>query len=71
MDEKNFTVKDLETKVGIDYAAANGVISFLKAKGYCEPTGAVRKLEGAKGKGSTLYRLTDAIPAALRDAILG
>lgn len=48
------TTQDLAQLFQVDKAIAYGLVTFLKAKGLVDEVG-TRKVEGARGKGATLY----------------
>ncbi len=50
------TIKQIAEKLGVDQTTANGLVSFLRAKGLMIKVGDTRT-PGAKGKPSALYAL--------------
>jgi hypothetical protein len=65
-DRSKFTVSDFEGHLSVSRRAADGLLSYVKEIGGVEDTGETRKAEGAKGKGATLYRVTDKLPNPLQ-----
>jgi hypothetical protein len=54
------TVKSLASKFGVEYVEITGLVKLLSAKGLAKEVG-IDKVEGTKGKGSTIWELPEAI----------
>lgn len=62
------TTQEIAQKLGIDKQEAYSLVSFMEKRQFIRPCG-VRKPEGGKGKGSTVYELDPALVNRMQDLL--
>jgi hypothetical protein len=54
-----YTVNSVATKLGVDRDVAYNLVKFLEATGLFVKTGDVERVPGVRGKGSSVFKLSD------------
>lgn len=55
------TISDLAVRLGVEYAAAQGLLKFLQKRGIAKETKDVVRLPGARGKGSAVWEVPEQV----------
>jgi len=63
------TVSAFATRQGVEYLEAQGLMNYLAARKIAVKCGTVKKVEGSRGKGSTLWEVPDSITLNMAEEI--
>lgn len=69
-DPTSFTTDEMATHLNVKREEAYGFLNYLRARGYVNDTGAVRKKDGAKGKGATIFAFSETMPEGIREHLV-